>query len=259
MRSILGTYQCLMVIPKEVRVRFAYSEIIPLLADRVTRTLLVWGMVVTLAAALICTVLAAMPYSHWWGLTLYFWYAIPSNTFVHLPHEPAAIYAGTIYAPWLVAAVGGLATVFASSVDYFAVKKVFKLQRLASVRETSLYRVAVRWFRWKPWATIVFFAFTPIPFYPIRVLAPVSDYHFGKYVTANVTGRVFFYYLLAAGGAWLPVSSTYLILIGVCITFIPLLGLLWARRRAFIQFSRLYKLFLYRLFNVKALKGSVDC
>jgi membrane protein YqaA with SNARE-associated domain len=181
------------------------------------------------------------------------WYAIPSNTFIHLPHEPAAIYAGTIYAPWLVAAVGSLATVFASSIDYFAIKKVFQFQRFASVREASLYRLAVRWFRWKPWATIVFFAFTPIPFDPVRVLAPASDYHFGKYVTANVTGRVFFYYLLAAGGAWLPVSSTYLIMIGVCIAFIPLLGFLWASRRAFIKFSRLYRLF------VRIPNGSAGC
>ena len=177
-----------------------------------------------------CTLLSAILYSHWWELTLYFWYAIPSNTFIHLPHEPAAIYAGTIYAPWLVAAVGSLATVFASSVDYFAIKKVFELRRFASFKQTRFYRMAVRWFGWQPWPTIVFFAFTPIPFDPVRVLAPSSNYPFGKYVTANVTGRVFLYYLLAVGGGWLPVSSTYLILIGVCIAITPLLGVLWARR-----------------------------
>jgi membrane protein YqaA with SNARE-associated domain len=248
-----------MIIAKEVPVRYECAELIPSLADRVKRSPLAWGMVVTLTAALACTLLVAMLYSHWWGLALYFWYAIPSNTFIHLPHEPAAIYAGTIYAPWLVAAAGSLATVFASSVDYFAIKKVFEFQRFASVKETSLYRVAVRWFRWKPWATIVFFAFTPVPFDPVRVLAPASDYHFGKYVTANVTGRAFLYYLLAAGGAWLPVSSTYLILIGTCIAITPLLGLLWERRRVFIQFSRFYRPFLYRLLNVRVLNGSVDC
>jgi hypothetical protein len=214
------------------------GDLSPSLASRVRHSPLAWVIVVTLVAALTCTLLAAILYSHWWALVLYFWYAIPSNTFIHLPHEPAAIYAGTIYAPWLVAAVGGLATVFASSVDYLAFKKVFELRRFASVRETSLYRVAVRWFRWKPWAAIVFFAFTLIPFDPVRVLAPASNYPFGKYVTANVTGRVFLYYLLAAGGAWLPVSSTYLILIGVCIAFTPLLGLLWARRTAFSPISR---------------------
>ena len=243
-----------MVIAKEVQARYAYGEFVPPLGDRVVSSPLVWGMAISLAVALTGTFLAALLYPQWWGLALYFWYAIPSNTFIHLPHEPAAIYAGTIYAPWLVAAVGSLATVFASSIDYFAIKKGFQLQRFASVREASLYRLAVRWFRWKPWATIVFLAFTPIPFDPVRVLAPASDYHFGKYVTANVTGRVFFYYLLAAGGAWLPVSSTtYLIMIGVCIAFIPLLGFLWASRRAFIQFSRLYRLF------VRIPNGSAGC
>jgi hypothetical protein len=54
------------------------------------------------------------------------------------------------------------------------------------------------------------------------------------------------YYLLAAGGAWLPVSSTYLILIGVCIAFTPLLGLLWAQQRAFIPIGGLHRLLMLR-------------
>ena len=215
---------------REVRVRYAGTELKTDFPSGVRRSSLVWILVATLVGALACTLLSAILYSHWWELTLYFWYAIPSNTFIHLPHEPAAIYAGTIYAPWLVAAVGSLATVFASSVDYFAIKKVFELRRFASLKQTRFYRMAVRWFGWQPWPTIVFFAFTPIPFDPVRVLAPSSNYPFGKYVTANVTGRVFLYYLLAVGGGWLPVSSTYLILIGVCIAITPLLGVLWARR-----------------------------
>src|SRR5918992_1387212 len=55
------------------------------------------------------------------------------------------------------------------------VKKVFELRRVASVKQTRLYRMAVRWFRWKPWANIVFFAFTQIPFDAVRVLALSSN------------------------------------------------------------------------------------
>jgi hypothetical protein len=145
---------------------------------------LVWVIVATLVTALTCTALAAILVSQWWGLALYFWYAIPSNTFIHLPHEPA-----TIYAPWLVVAVGrSLTTLFASIIDCCAIKKVFELRRVASVKQTRIYRMAVRWFRWKPWANIVFFAFTQIPFDAVRVLAPSSNCPLRKYVSANVIG-----------------------------------------------------------------------
>jgi membrane protein YqaA with SNARE-associated domain len=159
----------------------------------------------------------------------YFWYSIPANSFVYLPHEPAVIYAGAIYIPWIVAVVGGLSTIIASIIDYFVVRKAFEFRRVAPVKQTSLYKMAVRYFYWRPWETIVVFAFTPLPFYPIRVLAPSSGYPLWKYVSANVTGRVPRYYLLALGGAWVSVPPKYLILIGLFIILAMPLSIFWLR------------------------------
>lgn len=201
-------------------------------------SLIAWVIVASLVPALACTLLAAILYPEWWRLVLYFWYSIPSNTFLHLPHEPAVIYAGAIYDPWLVAVVGGMATVVASIIDYFAVKKVFELRGVAAIKETAFYRMTVRWFRWKPWETIVVFAFAPIPYDPIRVLAPSTDYPLVKYVTANVTGRVVLYYLLAVGGAWVPIPPAYLIPTVMFITLTPLLYVLAAWRWRSMSTSR---------------------
>ncbi|MFB3092331.1 MAG: hypothetical protein ACE1ZD_03935, partial [Dehalococcoidia bacterium] len=110
-----------------------------------------------------------------------------------------------------------------SIIDYFAVKKVFELPGVAAIKQTAFYRMTVRWFRWRPWETIVVFAIAPLPYDPIRVLAPSTNYPLVKYVTANVTGRVVLYYLLAVGGAWLPIPPTYLIPIVMFITLTPLL------------------------------------
>ena len=203
----------------------------PAVASSVRYSLISWVLVATLVPALVCTILTKILYPEWWQLVLYFWYSIPSNTFMHLPHEPAVIYAGTIYDPWLVAVVGGISTMVASIIDYFAVKKVFELQGVAAIKQAAFYRMTVRWFRWRPWETIVVFAIAPLPYDPIRILAPSTNYPLGKYVTANVTGRVPLYYLLAVGGAWIPIPPTYLIPIVMLITLTPLLYVLLAWHR----------------------------
>lgn len=166
----------------------------------------------------------------------FFWYSIPGNSFVYLPHEPAVIYAGAMYQPWLVASVGGVATMMAAIVDYFVVRKVFEIQKVAKVKHAPIYRAAIRCFRWCPWITVVLFAISPLPFYVIRILAPSSGYPWWRYVSACVVGRIPRYYLLALGGAWVPVPSRYLILmmLGLIVTTI-ILSIYGARRTANAQ------------------------
>ena len=187
----------------------------------------------TLVLAVACTILAVFWFPQWWQLVGFFWYSIPGNSFVYLPHEPAVIYAGAIYQPWLVAIVGGVATMVAAIVDYYVVRKVFGLKRVAPVKETSLYKASVRYFSWRPWLTVAFFAISPLPFYIIRVLAPSAGYPLWRYVSACVAGRVPRYYLLALGGAWVPLPLRYLMLmmVGIIATTI-ILGVYGARRTA---------------------------
>ena len=191
-----------------------------------------WVLGVTLVPALVCILLTRVWYPEWWRLVGYFWYSIPGNSFIYLPHEPAVVYAGAIYDAWMVAAVGGVATGVAAIVDYFVVRKVFEFRRVAPLRETYLYKTAVRYFYWQPWATIAVFAFSPLPYYPIRVLAPSSGYPLWKYVSACVTGRIPRYYLLALGGAWIPVSTGYLVLMALLIIAATVVSCAFGARRA---------------------------
>ena len=157
---------------------------------------------VALIPALLCTLLVRQFLPDWWQLSGFFWYSIPGNSFVWLPHEPAVIYAGALYAPALVALVGGMATALASIIDHTLFTRMFQLERLAPVARSRIMRVCVRLFGWQPWLTIVFFAFSPVPFYPIRLLAPLARYPMAGYVSAVVVGRIPRYYLIALGGAW---------------------------------------------------------
>ena len=155
-----------------------------------------------LLPAILCSVLTWAYLPGWWQLSAFFWYSIPGNSFMWLPHEPAVIYAGAIYAPALVAVVAGLATFIAAIVDHALFSRAFRSERLDSISQSRLMRVVVDLFSRWPWWTIALVAFTPVPFYPVRVVAPMARYPMPKYVSAVVVGRVPRYFLLALGGGW---------------------------------------------------------
>ena len=156
----------------------------------------------TLIPAAVCTPLIWRFFPDWWQLSGFFWYSIPGNSFIPLPHEPAVLYAGALYPAALVAAVGGLATMLASTFDHVLFTRAFRLKAIEPFKEKSIVRLTMRLFNRQPWWTIVMFAFTPIPFYPIRLVAPMSSYPITGYVSAVVFGRIPRYFLLALGGAW---------------------------------------------------------
>ena len=156
----------------------------------------------TLLPAALSTLLIWRFFPDWWQLSAYFWYSIPGNSFLWLPHEPAVLYAGAIYGPTLVALIGGVATLLASIVDHAVFTRALRLERVAPIKETRIMRFCVDLFNKQPWWTVVTFALTPIPFYPIRIVAPMANYPMARYVSAIVVGRVPRYYVLALGGAW---------------------------------------------------------
>ena len=170
--------------------------------SQVTRRQAAWYAAFWLLPACSCTLLVWLLLDGWWELCVYFWYSIPGNSFLLLPHEPAVIYAGTQYSPFLVAIVGGVATIPASIIDYHLFSRVFQMGPLARAKESRISRFAQRAFNYQPWWTVVVFAASPLPFYPVRIAAPLAEYPVARYVTAVFAGRVPRYYVLALGGEW---------------------------------------------------------
>jgi len=164
----------------------------------------------------------------WWQLGGYAWYFLPGTP---LPQDPAVIYASTLYHPLAVVALFGLAATSASLIDYCTVKKLLDVEKLEPIKQTSFYKAAVRGFYWRPWLTIAVFTFTPLPFFPIRILALSSNYPAFQYVTANLAGRMPRYYLLAVGGAFMPIPLAYLLIFGFALSLAPCVGMFWLRRK----------------------------
>lgn len=189
---------------------------------------LVWLVAAAVFPVLLGTLLIGLVLGDWWHLAGYFWYFMPGS---FLPQDPAVIYAGTVYNPGLVVLLFGLTTVTASVVDYCILRRVLGIEKLEPLRQTSFYQAAVRCFYWRPWWTIVVFAFTPLPYFPVRVLALSSKYPLIPYVSANLAGRLPRYYLLAIGGAWVAIPLTYLLLMGFAMSLVPCIAMLWLRRK----------------------------
>jgi membrane protein YqaA with SNARE-associated domain len=168
----------------------------------------------------------APPYQ---GLVWLYVYSIPSHVYISiLPHEPVLLYIGKLYNIVLVVIAAGLGTVVAGFIDYETLGPALKHRTIKNLyHDKKFYRKAVELFYKAPFWVIVVAAFTPIPYYPIKLLSIASDYPEGKYLGALTVGRIPRYFLLAYAGLALHVPNWVLMVL-----FIALLIMAFAKRGA---------------------------
>jgi membrane protein YqaA with SNARE-associated domain len=141
------------------------------------------------------------------GLVWLFLYIIPSNSFIPFPHEPAIIYYGKIYGPLITTITAVIPTIIACIIDYAILTPIFSHTKLSKLRETKIYQQTVYYFYKAPFLTNMFAAFSPVPFYPVRILSVASKYSIWKYCLAVTVGRIPRYYFLALFGMVLNIPN----------------------------------------------------
>ena len=158
-------------------------------------------------------------------LVLLFFYSIPANSFVPVPHELGMIYFGQYCDPALVALVAAAGTVMVCFVDYQAMNFAFGLKHLQRVKESDIYRGAIQYFLKAPFVSLIIAAAAPfIPFYIFRVLSPTAGYPLRRYMAAIFIGRLPRYYVFALMGATMPLPS-------LTIALVLILGACWLMYR----------------------------
>jgi len=141
-----------------------------------------------------------------------FLYTISANSFIPFPHEPAVIYYGKIFPPFYVAVVCGLATCLSAWIDIIVLGTFFSHEKITEFKEKSrVYKIVEHFFNQNPFWTMVFAGFTPVPFYPFRVIGIVSGYVRWKYVLSTFIGRTPRYYILAWLGNRYVIETRYII------------------------------------------------
>ncbi len=151
------------------------------------------------------------------GFVVLFFYTIPANSFIPFPHEPAILYYGKFYSPALIAVFAGIATCFAGFIDYEVLTPVFEVKKIKQWKKHPFYKKCVEYFYKMPFIAIVFAGFSPVPYYPFRVLAISTGYPMRKYLLAVFLGRAPRYYILAYTGYLFSIPDWVLILIGLII------------------------------------------
>ena len=154
------------------------------------------------------------------GYLYLFFYSIPANTAISVfPHEPVLIYYGTFANALAAAAAATGGTIVAGWLDHRVFVPVLNYSKLTSYKQSRFYKKAMAVFMKYPFATLLVTGFTPIPFWPFKLLVFSIQYPLWKYLTAVVVARFPRYYLLAWLGSviaipnWLLIGSVILVFV----------------------------------------------
>ncbi len=130
----------------------------------------------------------------------YFLVMIPVQGVLSLPLEPATMIIAKVAPPWEIALLGSLAAAVTALLDYFIVRRIFRVAALDRLRAHRLFSRVERLAKVAPFLTIFLFAALPLPFAIPRVMMPITGYPLPKYVAAMALGRLPRLYVLALFG-----------------------------------------------------------
>ena len=168
------------------------------------------------------------------SLVWFCFYTSASNFFIPwLPHEPMVLLYGALFAPWLMALLGGIATCWVEFFNYKLLRLVLNVRLIREVTKKKPYQVAERWFNKSPFSVLVFAGASPVPYVPFRVLAVSSGYPLGRYLLAVFVGRTPRYYVLALTGEAINLPFwTYGIVFGLLVGIVSWRRIMGWRRKS---------------------------
>jgi membrane protein YqaA with SNARE-associated domain len=145
---------------------------------------------------------------------------VVSTTVIPVPTPPIILYAGHFFSPIMVAVVGGLASSIGCLLDYIIIGYTTDLKQFSKYKDHRFTVKLRKYFEKNGFFTLMFFALTPLPFEPVKVLAIISKYDVRLYALAISISRGIRYYVLASVGSFLSLTQILLFVIVVVILFI---------------------------------------
>lgn len=144
-------------------------------------------------------------------------------------YEPVLMVTGRAHAPWLVALVGIAGTLYVEYLNYYLYRAAILHPRVEAARQSRLVRATVRLFGKAPFFCVWLCAWSPLPYWAVRFLAPLAGYPVRPYLVATFLGRAPRLWFFAALGLVVPIPTSWLV--AATALMIGLAVLTVARRR----------------------------
>ena len=144
-------------------------------------------------------------------------------------YEPVLMLVGRVYPPLLVAIVGVAGTLYVEFLNYHLYRAAILHPRLDKARSSTWVRRTVALFRRSPFLCVWLCAWSPLPYWAVRILAPLSNYPVRPYLLATFLGRAPRLWFFAALGLVLPIPTP--LLLAVTVLMIGLAGAIALLRR----------------------------
>ena len=142
------------------------------------------------------------------------WTHGPLAMFMPAAYEPVLAHFGGLYPPAEIAALGTVADLLVEYVDYHVFRSLCGTTRVRQALQRPVAQRALRWFNRAPFLTTFVFALTPLPDWPLRLVAPAAGYPVSRYLLAMGLGRFPNFLLFAAAGAvWHPDSRSLVLML----------------------------------------------
>lgn len=145
--------------------------------------------------------------------------------------EPMIVQTAVYSPAWAVTLVGLCSYMYMEYINWYIYAWLFSRQRLQGVRRHRWTQWAIRNFGRSPFATVIFFAFAPMPFWVVRIIAILDDYSVGRFMVATTIGRIPRIFFYAWIGATFNVPIVLLILVGAGIPLALIVGRLLRGKR----------------------------
>lgn len=159
----------------------------------------------------------------------------PLSPLLPAAYEPVLIYFAPLLGALTTATLGAVGVLFVEYVNYRLHQRLLQTSTARRVTGGPWVVRVVAWFSRKPALTVWLCAWSPLPYWPVRLLAPLAGFPLRKYLAATALGRFPQYLVVIALGARLRLSNMALLWILLGSTLMTLAvwyGRRWRRLRS---------------------------
>jgi uncharacterized membrane protein YdjX (TVP38/TMEM64 family) len=174
---------------------------------------------VVLRATGILALLAIYPATRWPSvagllgfLCLTLFVSGPISVVLPAAFEPMLMVAGRIYPPLVVALVAVAGNLYMDYVNYHLYGAALRHPRLERARSSALVQRLLVLLQQRPFFAVWLCSWSPIPYWVVAALAPMSRYPMKKFLLATFLGRFPRVWFFAALGLVVPVATRTLVI-----------------------------------------------